>query len=173
MRIFLFVENFILSSQEWCNMAKTSSSPSPPPQDLTQLRESQPQRHIGSNDPVSYATSGPLSPPLLLSGSGPHVDAPRHIAPPRRTDHTYHDYATHTPSPYDYPVTKKSTSNFPAKLHRMISDPTNSQAIQWQPHGRGTSSDCVHLWGAFLFSSESSNHQQLSSCAYNHSMEGH
>ena len=67
----------------------------------------------------------------------PAATPTRQVAPARRTDHTYHDYATQMPSPYEYPITKKSTSNFPAKLHRMISDPANSQAIQWQTHGRG------------------------------------
>ncbi|KAL7477761.1 hypothetical protein ACHAW6_003556 [Cyclotella cf. meneghiniana] len=116
---------------------KTSSSSSPPSQDHVYPGESQPQASVASTEPASHVAARPPPPPLLHSGSGSYSDAPvRQIAPPRRTDHTYHDYATHSPSPYDYPVTKKSTSNFPAKLHRMISDPTNSQAIQWQPHGR-------------------------------------
>jgi hypothetical protein len=65
---------------------------------------------------------------------------PRQLAAPRKTDHSYVDYSTHSPSPYQYPTTKKSDNNFPAKLHRLISDPANSEAIQWQPHGRGASS---------------------------------
>lgn len=82
--------------------------------------------------------SSPLAPVLHEGASAASPVAPtRQVAPPRRTDHTYHDYATQSPSPYEFPVTKKSTSNFPAKLHRMISDPSNSQTIQWQPHGRG------------------------------------
>ena len=124
--------------------ALPSSTPSPPPEDIFQGRDpfDDPQNPVvhGANDPPEPASySAALSPSPLT-----HVGAPapataasaRQIAPPRRTDHTYYDYATQTPSP-EYPVTKKSTSNFPAKLHRMISDPANAQAIQWQPHGRG------------------------------------
>jgi hypothetical protein len=92
-----------------------------------------------ANEHVPYAAAAPPSPSTLheVASSSQAVAPVRQVAPPRRTDHTYHDYATQTPSPYEYPVTKKSTSNFPAKLHRMISDPSNSHAIQWQPHGRG------------------------------------
>ena len=122
-----------------------SSTPSPPPEDIFQGRDpfDDPQNTVvhAANDPpepVSYSASAALSPSSVAHDGAPAPAAPtRQIAPPRRTDHTYYDYATQTPSPYEYPVTKKSTSNFPAKLHRMISDPANAQAIQWQPHGRG------------------------------------
>ncbi|KAL3785967.1 hypothetical protein HJC23_005676 [Cyclotella cryptica] len=119
------------------------SSPPPSPQaeqgegDFNDL-SSQGNSPVQSNDAESYATPQPIATPHLHGGTTSQVAAgpPRQIAPPRRTDHTYHDYATQMPSPYEYPITKKSTSNFPAKLHKMVSDPSNSRAIQWQPHGR-------------------------------------
>ena len=42
-------------------------------------------------------------------------------APPRRVDHTYRDYSR---TPLDeLPLGKKGSTNFPAKLHRILSDP--------------------------------------------------
>lgn len=116
--------------------------PTPPRQEGHELQ----QQHLAHNGPsrvdhnVPYEVAPPSkAAPVLHDGASSATQAPpaRQVVPPRRTDHTYHDYATQSPSPYEFPVTKKSTSNFPAKLHRMISDPANSHAIQWQPHGRG------------------------------------
>lgn len=105
--------------------------------------------------PVEPATSASPSPPSSLDPPVLHAGAPaspakqevvaRQPAPPRRTDHTYHDFSTHTLSPYEYPSWKKSKSNFPAKLHRMISDPANANIIQWQPHGRGKPLSLISL----------------------------
>ncbi|KAL7502650.1 hypothetical protein ACHAXN_001057 [Cyclotella atomus] len=124
-----------------------STTPSPPPDDMFDEgvdfndppppHEQAPVAH--PNDPPehpAYSTAPSVSNPNDGVPAAAQVAPTRQVAPPRRTDHTYHDYATQTPSPYEYPVTKKSTSNFPAKLHRMISEPANAQAIQWQPHGR-------------------------------------
>ena len=61
----------------------------------------------------------------------------RQIAPPRPTDHTYTDFALQHVHGHDLLLSCKSKENFPAKFHRMISDPANSRAIQWMPHGRG------------------------------------
>merc|ERR1719287_451370 len=44
---------------------------------------------------------------------------------PERIDHTYRDYSRF-----------ELTSNFPAKLHAIVSDPKNRDVIRWQPHGR-------------------------------------
>jgi hypothetical protein len=84
---------------------------------------------------IHYASAPQPQPPPVISA--PEA-SPRQLAPPRKTDHTYTDYAQDHRSLLKFPLTKKSSSsNFPAKLHAMISDPTNAEAIQWQPHGRG------------------------------------
>lgn len=83
---------------------------------------------------IHYASAPQPQPPPVISA--PEA-SPRQLAPPRKTDHTYHDYAQDHRSLLKFPLTKKCSSNFPAKLHAMISDPTNAEAIQWQPHGRG------------------------------------
>lgn len=118
---------------------KSSSSPAPQrEQGGKDFNVVPSQRVVDLNEHLSSITT--QSPPevFLHMDTTSEVAAPlRQIAPPRRTDHTYHDYATQIPSPYEYPINKKSTSNFPAKLHRMVSDPSNARAIQWQPHGRG------------------------------------
>jgi hypothetical protein len=84
----------------------------------------------------------PFQPPIVPAAAQQPPAAvnkvqPRQLAPPRKTDHSYFDYSTHSPSPCECPITKRSHDNFPAKLHRLISDPANAEAIQWQPHGRG------------------------------------
>jgi len=101
------------------------------------VENSPPFAHIQA--PCKAASPSPV--PTILydsiqSSPGKDTVPARQIVPPRLTDHTYHDYASEI---CQYPITKKSKSNFPAKLHRMISDPANSQIIQWQPHGRGKS----------------------------------
>ncbi|KAL7481176.1 hypothetical protein ACHAW6_006855 [Cyclotella cf. meneghiniana] len=79
--------------------------------------------------------------------SGPDLERPHHdltsnnctprlARPPRRTDHTYHDWAQYPPDDSAIRTTKKSNNNFPAKLHRILSNPEHSCAISWQPHGR-------------------------------------
>ena len=118
---------------------KPSYSPTPPREQGGKDFNGVPsQRDVDLNDHLSsIAPQSPPAPFLHVDTTSEVVAPVRQIAPPRRTDHTYHDYATQIPSPYEYPINKKSTSNFPAKLHRMVSDPSNSRAIQWQPHGRG------------------------------------
>ena len=54
-------------------------------------------------------------------------------APPRRIDHTYCDYSNF--STEDLPVLKAPT-NFPSKLHHILSDPEYQHVISWMPHGR-------------------------------------
>ena len=54
-------------------------------------------------------------------------------APPRRIDHTYRDYSNFPTA--DLPVLKAPT-NFPSKLHHILSDPEYQHAISWMPHGR-------------------------------------
>ncbi|KAL3789629.1 hypothetical protein HJC23_003178 [Cyclotella cryptica] len=124
---------------------RTFSSPSPPPQGnpndhlhqgtidrTTQLQATVDSDHV-SVDSTSLSPSGSFA----QEDTNSEIIAPnRQFALPRPTDHTYNDYATKPPSPHECPITKKSNSNFPAKLHRMISNPANSQAITWQYHGR-------------------------------------
>jgi len=43
-------------------------------------------------------------------------------APPRRTDHTYRDFSKYAVDKL-LPPNKKAQSNFPAKLHRILSTP--------------------------------------------------
>jgi len=54
-------------------------------------------------------------------------------APPRRIDHTYRDYSNFPTE--DLPVLKAPT-NFPSKLHHILSDPEYQHVISWMPHGR-------------------------------------
>lgn len=52
------------------------------------------------------------------------------------TDHTYRDFSRYVEEGGKLISRKKSDNNFPAKLHRMLSDELNSHAIAWMPHGR-------------------------------------
>ena len=54
-------------------------------------------------------------------------------APPRRIDHTYRDYSNFPTA--DLPVLKAPT-NFPTRLHHILSDPDYQHVISWMPHGR-------------------------------------
>ncbi|KAL3807890.1 hypothetical protein ACHAXA_009654 [Cyclostephanos tholiformis] len=54
--------------------------------------------------------------------------------PSRRMDHTYRDYAYY--SLENLPAALKTPSNFPSKLHHILSDPENHHIISWMPHGR-------------------------------------
>lgn len=53
-----------------------------------------------------------------------------------RVDHTYHDYSRYLEEGGEIVKHKKSGANFPAKLHRMLSDSGFSHIITWMPHGR-------------------------------------
>jgi hypothetical protein len=51
-------------------------------------------------------------------------------APPRRVDHTYHDYSQF---PLDkLPKSKKGSTNVPAKLHRILSNPDEYSHVRVQ-----------------------------------------
>ena len=54
---------------------------------------------------------------------------------PRRTDHTYHDYSNLVLGD-NFKKGKKADSNFPAKLHKILSNSAVSHIICWMPHGR-------------------------------------
>mmetsp|Transcript_5546 Transcript_5546/g.12065 ORF Transcript_5546/g.12065 Transcript_5546/m.12065 type:complete len:403 (-) Transcript_5546:1048-2256(-) len=54
----------------------------------------------------------------------------------RYVDHTYRDFSKYIDEGGHLIKHKKSEANFPAKLHKMISEPTNSSIITWMPHGR-------------------------------------
>jgi len=51
-------------------------------------------------------------------------------------DHTYRDFSHYLERGGALVTHKKSTNNFPALLHRMLSCKENSHAIVWLPHGR-------------------------------------
>ncbi|KAL7525859.1 hypothetical protein ACHAXR_001191, partial [Thalassiosira sp. AJA248-18] len=54
----------------------------------------------------------------------------------RYVDHTYRDLSRYIESGGKICPHKKSDTNFPAKLHMMLSGPDNSHIITWMPHGR-------------------------------------
>ncbi|KAL9189653.1 hypothetical protein ACHAXT_009328 [Thalassiosira profunda] len=56
--------------------------------------------------------------------------------PLRYVDHTYRDYSRYIEDGGKIAKHKKSEKNFPAKVHQMLSDPRNADAIAWMPHGR-------------------------------------
>mmetsp|Transcript_33936 Transcript_33936/g.81204 ORF Transcript_33936/g.81204 Transcript_33936/m.81204 type:complete len:415 (+) Transcript_33936:307-1551(+) len=51
-------------------------------------------------------------------------------------DHTYHDFSRFLSSGGELRKSKKGGKNFPAKVHRMLSDDCNNDVITWMPHGR-------------------------------------
>lgn len=51
-------------------------------------------------------------------------------------DHTYRDFSRYEEEGGQLTKHKKSGNNFPARLHRMLSDPQNFHAVAWMPHGR-------------------------------------
>jgi hypothetical protein len=148
LRLVIIVSGCFEGTNSKMTATKTSPSLSPTPQDNSdQLEDETTNRPAQMQPPVDndYVTLvdvlRPPPAPLAHGDNGSEILLPiRQFAPPRRTDHTYSDYATQTPSPHECPITKKSHSNFPAKLHRIISNPANSQIITWQSHGRGKSS---------------------------------
>ena len=81
--------------------------------------------------PIS--TMAPHTPPPAAALRPPQPIFPCPL--PRRTDHTYRDFSTHNIT-CDLTLSKRSTTNFPAKLHLIISDPANADIITWMPHGR-------------------------------------
>lgn len=46
-------------------------------------------------------------------------------------DHTYQDFSRYIQQGGRLPRHKKSFSNFPAKLHIVLTDPYNAEAITW------------------------------------------
>mmetsp|Transcript_27391 Transcript_27391/g.54803 ORF Transcript_27391/g.54803 Transcript_27391/m.54803 type:complete len:369 (+) Transcript_27391:214-1320(+) len=54
--------------------------------------------------------------------------------PPRRVNHTYRDFSRFEPISMN--KDRRSSSNFPAKLHMMLSNPEHAHVISWMPHGR-------------------------------------
>ena len=46
-------------------------------------------------------------------------------------DHTYRDYSLYVEEGGELLRHKKSGNNFPARLHRMLSDETHSDVITW------------------------------------------
>jgi len=51
-------------------------------------------------------------------------------------DCNYRDYSRYLERGGELIAHKKSTNNFPSKLHRMLSDEQHSDVISWMPHGR-------------------------------------
>ncbi|KAL9189727.1 hypothetical protein ACHAXT_009402 [Thalassiosira profunda] len=54
----------------------------------------------------------------------------------RYVDHTYRDFSRYIEDGGALIKHKKSTNNFPAKLHKLLSDESYSAVITWMPHGR-------------------------------------
>lgn len=54
----------------------------------------------------------------------------------RYVDHTYRDYSRYVKDGGELLKHKKSGNNFPARLHRVLSDEENADVITWMPHGR-------------------------------------
>ena len=92
-----------------------------------------------SNSPShpNHADSQQLLPAAASKSTVPADNAASSPSiPARRVDHTYHDYSRHDPDYHDNTSSKKSASNFPAKLHQILSNPEYSRIICWMPHGR-------------------------------------
>mmetsp|Transcript_13349 Transcript_13349/g.24222 ORF Transcript_13349/g.24222 Transcript_13349/m.24222 type:complete len:428 (+) Transcript_13349:118-1401(+) len=51
-------------------------------------------------------------------------------------DHTYRDFSRYIDEGGQLIKHKKCEANFPAKLHKMLSESTHSDVITWMPHGR-------------------------------------
>jgi len=51
-------------------------------------------------------------------------------------DHTYRDFSRFLISGGELRKCKRAGNNFPAKLHRILSDDRNNDVITWLPHGR-------------------------------------
>ena len=49
----------------------------------------------------------------------------------RHVDHTYKDFSHYVERGGELIVHKKSDRNFPAKVHAMLSDPSNSEIVTW------------------------------------------
>lgn len=62
--------------------------------------------------------------------------APAPTEPLRFVDHTYRDYSRFLEAGGKLITHKKSTDNFPARLHRILSNEEHSDVICWMPHGR-------------------------------------
>ena len=64
---------------------------------------------------------------LRNNNNNPHYDWQTQIrnnrVPSRRMDHTYRDYAYYSLG--NLPAASKTPSNFPSKLHHILSDPEN------------------------------------------------
>ncbi|KAL7461049.1 hypothetical protein ACHAXS_001484, partial [Conticribra weissflogii] len=58
----------------------------------------------------------------------------RSSPPPRRVNHTYRDFSRF--EPITVSKDRRASSNFPAKLHMMLSNPEHAHVICWMPHGR-------------------------------------
>ncbi|KAL3768707.1 hypothetical protein ACHAWU_006808 [Discostella pseudostelligera] len=54
--------------------------------------------------------------------------------PQRRVDHTYRDYSNFPLE--ELPTRKRAPTNFPSKLHQILSNPEYAHIISWMPHGR-------------------------------------
>lgn len=54
----------------------------------------------------------------------------------RYVDHTYRDYSRYIEEGGQLIKHKKCEANFPAKVHKMLSDPRHEDIVTWMPHGR-------------------------------------
>jgi len=83
------------------------------------MAEPPPPPHYDNNNEEQdpNAAAYPLAPAAAVGApiiSQAHLPAPmsRKAAPPRQTDHTYHDWAKHPPDDYAIRSSKKADNNF-------------------------------------------------------------
>ena len=69
--------------------------------------------------------------------------APPSRAPPRRVDHTYRDYSNFPIS--ELPVTKKTPTNFPSKLHQILSTAEFAHVSSQRPTFVSRAHSYVHV----------------------------
>ena len=76
-----------------------------------------------------------MSSPFLVAAKQ-HMSSFYSVAEPLRfVDHTYHDYSRYLEQGGPLIKHKKSTDNFPARLHRMLSNEEHSDVICWMVRG--------------------------------------
>ena len=97
--------------------------------------------HKSSLAMTTAQTSQPQEHPAAASSAFEAIASGRRFALTRQVDHTYRDYSIFKPeSPLgnrdEFDQGKKLDSNFPAKLHAILSNPEYAHIISWMPHGR-------------------------------------
>jgi hypothetical protein len=88
-----------------------------------------------------------VEPPAPLSYCYPPNAPSTNRAPPRRVDHTYRDFSQFScEKPH---LSNKAPSNFPAKLHQILSTPECSHVSHYAMYFKSTSE--LHFEGMQIF----------------------